>query len=242
MLHSAKELQGLTIQGKDGEIGKVDDLYFSDDAWTVRHVVVSPSNANRRVLVSPVVVSHKDKEWDRIDVSLTREQVMNSPDIDTISPVAHSPDQEHKDLNAPTLDVDGGQVVNAQMPRRNGGTQPAMPPPIDTAPDEQVPLGKVQSGAANSGQHSAREFIGFRIQARDGEIGHIDDLLIDDQTWRINYLIIDTSNLWFGKKVILPPNWVRQLKWEEQQAVVDLKRDTIKNSPKFDAETIKNQS
>jgi uncharacterized protein YrrD len=40
MLLSARELQKFTIGATDGDIGSVDDLYFDDESWTVRYLVV----------------------------------------------------------------------------------------------------------------------------------------------------------------------------------------------------------
>jgi len=39
---------------------------------------------------------------------------------------------------------------------------------------------------------------GYHVHATDGEIGHVENLLLDDANWHINYLIIDTKNWWFG--------------------------------------------
>jgi hypothetical protein len=83
---------------------------------------------------------------------------------------------------------------------------------------------------------------GYRIRARDGEIGHLSDFLIEDESWRINYMVINTSNWWAGKKVIVPPTWVQDLNWADEQVLVDLKRETVKNSPEFNPETLVNKA
>jgi hypothetical protein len=81
---------------------------------------------------------------------------------------------------------------------------------------------------------STREVIGYHIQARDGEIGHVDDLIVDDELWYLRYLVIDTRNWLPGRKVLVAPAWAEQVSWIERKVYIDLKRETIKNSPEFD--------
>ena len=53
---------------------------------------------------------------------------------------------------------------------------------------------------------SSNAVIGHHIGATDGEIGHLEDLLIDDHTWAIRYLIVNTSNWWSGHRVLVSPD------------------------------------
>ena len=74
---------------------------------------------------------------------------------------------------------------------------------------------------------------GYHIQAADGEIGHVEDFIIDDETWAIRYLIIDTRNWWPGKKVLVSPQWIERVSWSESKVFVNLPRETIKQSPEY---------
>jgi sporulation protein YlmC with PRC-barrel domain len=80
---------------------------------------------------------------------------------------------------------------------------------------------------------STHEVTGYHIQAKDGEIGHIEDFIIDDETWAIRYLIIATQNWWPGKRVLLSPKWIHRVSWNDSKAFIDLPRDTIKQSPEY---------
>lgn len=82
---------------------------------------------------------------------------------------------------------------------------------------------------------STREVIGYRIQAADGEIGHVQDFLIDDDTWAIRYMVVDTRNRWPGKEVLVAPQWIDRVRWEDEKVYVDLNRERIRSSPEFDA-------
>ena len=55
---------------------------------------------------------------------------------------------------------------------------------------------------------SATAVMGYAVQAEDGEIGHVKDVLVDDRTWAIRYLVVDAENRWAGKRVLVSPPWV----------------------------------
>jgi len=85
---------------------------------------------------------------------------------------------------------------------------------------------------------STHDVSGHNIQAADGEIGHVDDFIIDDETWAIRYLIIDTRNWWPGKNVLVSPQWIERISWSESRVFVNLPRETIKQSPEYTEESL----
>jgi hypothetical protein len=70
-----------------------------------------------------------------------------------------------------------------------------------------------------------------RIEATDGEIGHLEDLLIDDHTWAIRYLIVNTNNWWNGHRVLVSPHCIGDVSWSEAKVSVDLTRQAIMDLP-----------
>lgn len=88
--YPAHELCGYPLVAPDGIIGRVHDLYIDDRRWLVRYLVVELRHGltARRVLVSPVCVRAVDTMSARIEVSLSREQVRHSPDMDADRPVS----------------------------------------------------------------------------------------------------------------------------------------------------------
>ena len=74
---------------------------------------------------------------------------------------------------------------------------------------------------------------GHHVQATDGEIGHVEDFILDDELWAIRYLIVNTHNWWAGKKVLISPRWVERVSWSERKVIVNLSRETIKRSPEY---------
>ena len=85
---------------------------------------------------------------------------------------------------------------------------------------------------------STRAVSGHHIQALDGEIGHVEDFIIDDETWAIRYLIVNTSNWWAGKKVLVSPQWIERVSWGERKVFINLSRETIKESPEYTEESL----
>jgi hypothetical protein len=85
---------------------------------------------------------------------------------------------------------------------------------------------------------STHDVSGNNIQATDGEIGHVEDFIIDDEMWAIRYLIIDTRNWWPGKKVLVSPQWIERISWSESRVFVNLARETIKRSPEYSEESL----
>jgi len=88
---------------------------------------------------------------------------------------------------------------------------------------------------------SSHEVTGYHIQTEDGELGHVEDFIIDDETWAIRYLIVNTSNWWAGKKVLVSPQWIERVNWGQRKVFVNLSRETIKQSPEYTEESLLNR-
>jgi PRC-barrel domain len=71
----------------------------------------------------------------------------------------------------------------------------------------------------------------YEIEAADGGIGTLSDLLCDDATWAIRWLTVDTGNFLGGRKVLLPPTAVKSLDRALGKVFVKLTRTEIENSP-----------
>jgi len=88
MLMSVKEMRGHLFVARDGEIGKVNDLYFDDDQWTVRYLVDKTGFLGRQVLIAPVAITEINNDQEMIRVNLTREQIEDSPPLDREKPLS----------------------------------------------------------------------------------------------------------------------------------------------------------
>lgn len=238
MLRNAKTLERFEICASDGLVGHLADFYFDDQFWRVRYLIVDTGSwlSSRQVLISPVAVT--GSEWDAniLSVELTKEQVRKSPGIDTAKPVER---QQEKalfeyygwpyywgDAGPPGAPMTGTAVAA-------GARFPADETEIGMRSEEKA---RAERAAAQADPHlrSVRDVTGYHLEAGDGGIGHVEDFLLDDQSWDIRYLVIDTRNWWPGKKVLVAPQWITHVSWAESKVFTDLTRDTIKNSPAYD--------
>lgn len=226
MLRSVKELHGYAIRATDGGIGKIHELHFDDLAWIVRYLVVDTGKwlPGRKVLLWPGVLGQPDWEMQSLPVRLTKEQVEHSPPISADEPVSR---QMEADLH----------TYYGWTPYWRGGL-PVFGLGAAAAAEMLVPSAeeKDETEAKEDDPHlrSTREVIGYYIQARDGEIGHVEDFVIEDEAWYVRYLVIDTRNWLPGRKVTLAPTWAERVSWLKRKVYVDLSKESIKNSPEFD--------
>ena len=241
MLRSTKDLEGYKISATDGDIGHVKDFYFDDDHWAVRYFVVEAGTwlSSRKVLVSPISVHHPDWLGKTLPVSISKEQVRNSPSIDTDKPVSRQNEgQVLGYYGYPNYWGGGGMWGQGLYPA-------AMVPGyardgLDTIEREQELEAYQREERArrrNDDPHlrSCKAVTGYHIHATDGDVGHVSGFLVDDETWAIRYLIVDTSNWWVGHKVLVAPPWIKGVHWIDKTVAVDLSRESIKNSPTYDS-------
>ena len=76
---------------------------------------------------------------------------------------------------------------------------------------------------------------GYHLHATDGEIGHVDDFLIGEESWRIRYLLVDTSNWIGGRSVLVSCDALQRIDRDRGTLHVSATRDAIRNGPSFDS-------
>ena len=81
---------------------------------------------------------------------------------------------------------------------------------------------------------STRQVTGYHLHAADGEIGHVEDFIVDDENWMIRFLVVDTTNWLPGKKVLLSPQWINRVEWADSSVYFNLTRESVKNCLRFD--------
>jgi hypothetical protein len=209
MLWRARELLGHAISGTDGALGWIHDVYFDDQHWMVRYLAAETGHwlGGRRVLLSPMSVRRIDRVHRWAEVALTRQQVRDSPNVDTHKPV----ERQHE---VALLEYYGVPSYWA----------------------DHRPSGEAAAGAGPDDRHlhSARVVIGYAVDAVDGEVGYVEDFVVDDLTWTIRYLVLDSRHWWPGRRALLAPEWVGWVSWREFNVHVDFDRDTIHRAPEFD--------
>lgn len=249
MLRNAKDLENYAIRATDGLIGHVKDFYFDDDAWAIRYFVVEAGSwlSSRRVLISPVSVHHPEWSERTLPVSITKEQVRNSPPVDTDRPVSRQNEEQTMGYYGYSNYWGGGGMWGeglypyAMVPGYAGyGDR------VDWAErnrEEQAHLVAEKARHRNDDPHlrSCKAVTGYHIHATDGAIGHVAGYLVDDETWAILYLVVDTSNWWLGHKVLVAPAWIMGVDWSNDTVSIDLSRESVKGAPVYDPNALWNR-
>ena len=240
MLRSMKELENCSVQATDGTVGQVKDFYFDDQAWVIRYLVADTGSwlAHRMVLISPIAVNHPDWAQRIFPVSLTQEQVKNSPSIDTQKPVSRQHERDHLSYYGYQYYWGGGGLWGAGMYPNEilPGYAGYGSPTAERAEEDNAYARALEARHQDDDPHlrSCNAVVGYHIQANDGDIGHVWGLLMDEETWAIRYMVVDTSNWWLGHKVLIAPPWIRDLNWVDGTVSVDLTRQAVKDAPAYD--------
>jgi uncharacterized protein YrrD len=226
MLVKAKTLKGYKLDSKNGEIGKVKEFYFDDKHWTVRYLVADTGNwlTGNQVLLSPYVLESVNKEDENIEVNLTKKQIENSPALESHKPVSK---QFEEDLHG-----------YYGWPTYWSGSSMWGDYPYIIHDSNEWKASNENKKTWDPNLRSSNFVTGQKILATDGELGHVDDFIIDDETWAIRYLIIETGNWWEGKKVLISPQWIDSINAEESSVTVNLTRESIKQSPEYSEESL----
>jgi sporulation protein YlmC with PRC-barrel domain len=228
MFKTLNQLSGSSVTATDGLIGHVKEAFFDDRSWAIRYLVVDAGTwlSGREVLISPYSVTQPLSLAKNINVVLTRQQVKDSPDIDTHQPISRQHEKQFMGYYAYPGYWYGGDMWGM-------GQHPILPTlaEIDTAEAErQRDLDAVDIHLRNSAKVA-----GYDIQASDGSIGHVQDFVFDEASWAIRYLVLDTQNWWpGGKKVLLAKQWIDRIDWETKSVYVRLTREQIKKGPEYD--------
>jgi len=226
MLNKAKTLRGYKLDSLDGEVGKVKEFYFDDRHWTIRYLVADTGNwlPGRQVLISPYALVAVNSAAENIAINLTKKQIEDSPSLNSDKPVSRQFEMKYHGYYG--------------FPTYWGG-------PFSWGSYDYVVRGREKwkeptqsKGGSDHHLRSTHHVSGYHIQATDGEIGHVEDFIIEDETWAIRYLIVGTLNWWPGKKVLVSPLWIERVSWDESKVFVNLSREAIKQSPEYTEESL----
>ncbi len=228
MRRNVNKLIGNLMEATDGEMGKVEEFYFDDRAWIIAYLVVKTGNwlSGRKVLISPYSLIKGKQRAGIFPVNLTKEQIKNSPDIDTDLPVSRQQEimlhEYYPWQNYWGTDFYEGGVW--------GIIKPSLVNPL---PIEVI--------GGDPHLRSTHALSGYHIQTIDGELGHLRDFIIDDETWHIEYLIIEMHG-WLGKKeVLIARKHIKEIQWATSKVLVDMTSDELEKSKPYDESALFHQ-
>lgn len=183
----------------------------------------------RKVLISPYAVTFIDLEARTIAVNLTRTQVEHSPDIDTHQPVSRQKEAEyHQYYGYPRYWPYAAYWA--------WGAIPIVVPPDPQIRDDAEGRRRSAADRADADTHlrSSAVVLDYHVRASDGLIGHVADFLFEEETWAIRHLVVDTHNWSPGKRVLVAPQWIHAVSWDERTLSVALTRRQIEQSSEYD--------
>ncbi len=237
MLRHESEIEGYAIHASDGLIGAVSDFLFDDVTWLVRWVVVDTGNwlPGRRVLLPPSALADVNHMGRQFSVRLTKQQVKECPDVESDRPVSRQSEAGIYDYYGWSPYWGTGSYMG--MVGYGGGYLAGTAPPSPELMQRERAIDDAQRARDDPALRSAKEVTGYHILASDGEIGHVEDFLVEDDDWSIHYLVVDTKNWWPGRKVLISPMSVRKIEWADRRVTLGADRQKVKDSPAYDPST-----
>jgi len=218
MLQYIKQLYGSRLASLDGDIGHAKDFYFDDKAWVIRYLVADTGSwlTGRLVLISP----HAFGKWDlyekKLHIKLRKKQIEESPSIDQHVPVSRQFEEDYyRSFGWPAY-WQGGQMWGM-----SGYPLVAAPLPADIA------ARKALEPRADRHLQSAKTVTGYAVEASDGPIGHLSGFRVDEKSWAIRDLVVETGHWYSGKEVLIPSGKVARIGYVESKVFVNLTKSEI---------------
>lgn len=226
VLYQANSLKGHKLNSKEGEIGTVKEFYFDDQFWAIRYLVADTGSwlPGRKVLISPYALVSVNEKDGQVNVNLSKKQIEDSPALDSDKPVSRQFEADYYGYYG--------------WPEYWGGQNMWGLYPFIVRDTEKWKESKRGEKGWDPHLRSTHDVTGYHIQATNDEVGHVEDFIIDDATWAIRYLVINTKNWWAGKKVLVSPRWIDHISWPESKVFINLSREAVKESPEYSEETL----
>ncbi len=240
MLFTLKEVQDYRLQAIDGDIGRIKSFLVDTFAWVVRYIVVE--EGSRYVLLSVTTLNPLDSRERFLPVNITKEMIINSPSFDFNQPVSREIERQFCDYfewpyywepddvpNTLPGDLTSVPLIDMELDREQQEEE-----------EEMIPETGASDLTSHPEQHDhylakSQELLGSTIHTTndDRNAGKLVDMVGQAEDWNIMYLVIDTGGLLSGKKVLVAPSWVKQIDILNSRMDIDLKQETIRNSPEF---------
>ncbi len=225
MLQSLKDLQDYTLRTTDGDLGEIDDFLFDDFNWTVRYIIIDVGD--RKVMLSTHVLGMPDFKNHILPIKMDRDQILTAPQMNLNEPITRGRERELSEFfswpryweDDDILESLPGDLTAVPLVDMETEKEPMIPQTGDLGDEDENHL------------FSARGAMGFAMEARDGTAGKLADFIIQDEDWDLHYLVVDTGGLFSGKKVLVSPQWVRDVDWDNSLMQVDLEKQTVHDSP-----------
>lgn len=231
MLRKMSSLKGFKVQGLGDELGKLTDFYFDQHHFILRYLVIDTGNwlNSNKMLVSTTALEDIDYQSREILINLSAEELEDGPELNCNKPISKLMEEKLTNhFNWPVYWLNpypsGGPTVQSGTQMREKLLN------FRKLTDQEK---QNQEKEIESNLRSFNEIKGYHIQAEDKEFGHLKDLFFDEENWIIRYLLIDTRNILPGKDVLIAPEWLQNISWNNQKLYLNKPKTEIKNAPEY---------
>jgi len=215
MLQNIKDLYHDKLSAVDGDIGHVKDFYFDDKTWMIRYLAVDTGTwlTGRLVLLAPHALGKLNQFEKTLHVRLDKKQIENSPSIESHLPVSRQYEAEYyRYYGWPAY-------WDAEAAWGLGGFPMVVPAPHVPPPHRE-----------DKHLQSTRSVNGFQIQTVDGVIGTVSGFMVDDRSWAIRELIVETGHWYSGKEILISPSMIKHINYENSSVEVKLTKVDIQQT------------
>ncbi len=224
MLLKTTELKEYIIELFDDIRGTIFEMYFNDLYWNIEYLLVTSDNLEKGkiVLISQLAFGSPENKTRMIPISANAGSIKRKEES-----TVHKNNEVSKSID-PIQFIELPEKSLSVTSKSEGETKDLI---ITLLKDK-------KSLYFPSAKHlrSHNEVLGYNIQVKDGDlIGHVDNFIVEGNTWQLKYLLVDTCNwLTAGKKILLSPAWIERINWSGNLVSIDLSRDSILKSPTYD--------
>jgi len=235
MLRHQSQINGYAIHAADGLIGTVSDVLFDDTTWLIRWLVIDTGTwlPGRKVLLPPSALASVNHIGHQFSVNLDRQQVKACPDVDSDLPVSRQ--QEADIFNYYGWEPYWGAGSYMGMVGYGGylGGSLVAPPSLPLMTREKGIDDELRA-KGDSALRGTEEVTGYLVRAKDGDVGQVEDFLVEDEDWSIRYLVVDVGSWWHGNKVLVSPMAVQSIQWADRLVTLGADRQTVKDGAAYD--------
>jgi len=226
MKRSLKNLTGFSIETLDKVNGIVRDFLFDEEKWIIKYMEAEFGNiySNKKILIPRHFLKNPNWEHRIFPINLTGETVTKCPVSKNTEIVSREYEEEIKSYYG----IEGAKEYEYVQP-----TTIVFPPrPI------KPPAKKANDTYLESSVRSFREVHRYQIHTTDKNLGHVEDMIVDDDDWQIVYLLIDTSN-WspISKKVLVPIDQLKEISYAQKEVKIGWHSENLMNAPEFNPKT-----
>ncbi len=226
MLRKVKTIFGFDIMATDGIIGTCADIIFDELNWKVRYLALAGSveSTGRAIMLPVAICKLPDYSSGVFPVAATAEQIKSTPFSEIDKTITRDIEKQlARHFETGPYFVHG---PTEGLPPR----EPLSGDQLD-ATDEAASLAEPHIDQSN--KIRARELLSYRVRDRDDDVGAVDDLIFNGDTWRLQYIAarISTDD---HPRHLLAIDWLQHVDRNTRTLQFAVGRTDILKSPEYD--------